>query len=328
MTKLAILIKADRLTHKYIRKEGKKYIYEEPNNKQSKKEMLSYKDYSEHINRMAEKIGKNEYYSSEEYKMIYPEMMRLYKEEGHQDKRNKQIANKKKLNKQIREGTKETGFPVGLFTSSNSSNDALKKSKNYKCPECKKSEAYYKEIHADTDMNDVVLYCPDCKLLDEDHKYDLKKSEHLQHKYLRKEGDKYIYSENEEKQSGLEKRADGFYYTEGIKISKDKEKAEQYLENKKKRKEGSDKPIIKVGEKIRIKPNAKTGELRRHEGRGVIATIKEIGKDFVRVMNEAGDMFRVPIHAVEFAKSIMYIDKLKMIRIKDDIFKASELLNK
>ena len=37
------------------------------------------------------------------------------------------------------------------------------KTKTYKCPKCNKKNAYFKEIHPDTDMNDIVLYCPDCK---------------------------------------------------------------------------------------------------------------------------------------------------------------------
>jgi hypothetical protein len=45
-------------------------------------------------------------------------------------------------------------------------------SKQMICPECKKGNIYWKEIHQDTDMNDVVLYCPECRMRDEDHKYD------------------------------------------------------------------------------------------------------------------------------------------------------------
>lgn len=41
------------------------------------------------------------------------------------------------------------------------------KPKKYKCPECGDGNAVYKEIHPDTDMNDVVLSCPDCGFLDE-----------------------------------------------------------------------------------------------------------------------------------------------------------------
>lgn len=36
------------------------------------------------------------------------------------------------------------------------------KRKTHICPVCGKSNAYYKEIHPDTDMNEIVLYCPDC----------------------------------------------------------------------------------------------------------------------------------------------------------------------
>jgi DNA-directed RNA polymerase subunit M/transcription elongation factor TFIIS len=32
----------------------------------------------------------------------------------------------------------------------------------HKCPGCGKVTAYYKEIHPDTDMNEIVLYCPEC----------------------------------------------------------------------------------------------------------------------------------------------------------------------
>ena len=42
-----------------------------------------------------------------------------------------------------------------------------KEKKKYNCKKCKMGNAYYKEIHADTDMNDIVLYCPDCKFTDE-----------------------------------------------------------------------------------------------------------------------------------------------------------------
>lgn len=35
--------------------------------------------------------------------------------------------------------------------------------KKYKCPNCKKPNAVYKEVHADTDINEIELQCPDCK---------------------------------------------------------------------------------------------------------------------------------------------------------------------
>jgi len=34
--------------------------------------------------------------------------------------------------------------------------------KKYTCPQCGKENAYYREIHPDTSMNDIILYCPDC----------------------------------------------------------------------------------------------------------------------------------------------------------------------
>ena len=38
-----------------------------------------------------------------------------------------------------------------------------KPTKKYLCPKCGMTNAYYKEIHPDTDMIEIVLYCPDCK---------------------------------------------------------------------------------------------------------------------------------------------------------------------
>lgn len=40
-----------------------------------------------------------------------------------------------------------------------------KEPKKYVCPKCTCLIAYFKEIHPDTSMNDVVLYCPDCGVL-------------------------------------------------------------------------------------------------------------------------------------------------------------------
>lgn len=39
--------------------------------------------------------------------------------------------------------------------------------KTHECPQCKKHNAYYKEIHPDTDMDDIVLCCSDCGFLAE-----------------------------------------------------------------------------------------------------------------------------------------------------------------
>jgi DNA-directed RNA polymerase subunit RPC12/RpoP len=37
------------------------------------------------------------------------------------------------------------------------------KRKLYECPSCKKHNAYHTEEHPDTDMNEMVFKCPDCK---------------------------------------------------------------------------------------------------------------------------------------------------------------------
>lgn len=41
------------------------------------------------------------------------------------------------------------------------------KRKTFTCPRCRGVNAYHKEVHADTDMNEIVLYCPDCKFSDD-----------------------------------------------------------------------------------------------------------------------------------------------------------------
>jgi len=38
-----------------------------------------------------------------------------------------------------------------------------KPTKTYTCDVCGCNNAYYKEMHPDTDINEIVLYCPDCK---------------------------------------------------------------------------------------------------------------------------------------------------------------------
>ena len=42
-----------------------------------------------------------------------------------------------------------------------------KKPKKYTCPECSGENAFHKEFHADTEMNVIGLYCPDCGFSDE-----------------------------------------------------------------------------------------------------------------------------------------------------------------
>ena len=37
------------------------------------------------------------------------------------------------------------------------------KTKKHVCPNCANANAYYKEIHPDTGMDEIGLYCPDCK---------------------------------------------------------------------------------------------------------------------------------------------------------------------
>jgi len=137
----------------------------------------------------------------------------------------------------------------------------------------------------------------------------------MSHKYLRKEGDKYIYEEAKGDQpkakqepkriEGLEFK-DGFYWDGKTKITNDYEKAKQYAEKKTtQKKDGEQKPEIKIGAKVRIKPDAKSKEgIHQHQGRGLVATIKEIKDGIVKLVDEAGKEFVVKQHALEMAKSI------------------------
>lgn len=41
------------------------------------------------------------------------------------------------------------------------------KPKRHNCPKCGEKIATYKEIHPDTDMNEIVLWCPVCGEVDD-----------------------------------------------------------------------------------------------------------------------------------------------------------------
>jgi hypothetical protein len=72
--------------------------------------------YQEYLNYIKERRKEDkDYYSSEDYKKIYIIMNKLYKEEGHYDKRRKNISNKRKARKQIKEDSFKYGVPIGLF---------------------------------------------------------------------------------------------------------------------------------------------------------------------------------------------------------------------
>ncbi len=132
----------------------------------------------------------------------------------------------------------------------------------------------------------------------------LEKAERANHKYIKKVGDKYFYTQEQIDSFKLTKKADGFYYMDETKITNDPEKAEAFEEKVKEHKDVGKAPL-KVGQKVQIK-SSHMGSL----GRGVVGTIKEIGKDFVRVVNEAGNVFRVPASALAFAKSVYTVDEI------------------
>lgn len=129
-------------------------------------------------------------------------------------------------------------------------------------------------------------------------RFTLRKSEdRANHKYIKKVGDHYFYTQDEIDKFSLTKKSDGYYYMDETKVTNDPEKAKAF---EAKIKGGKDvhTPSLKVGQKVQIKAS-QSGSL----GRGVVGKIKELGKDFARVVNEAGDIFRVPTSALAYAKS-------------------------
>ena len=77
---------------------------------------LDYKGLYNLVQKRAESYAnKNDYYCTDEYKELYPLLCKLYKSEGHEQRRNEIINTKKRLTQMINQGTIETGFPVGLF---------------------------------------------------------------------------------------------------------------------------------------------------------------------------------------------------------------------
>lgn len=124
-----------------------------------------------------------------------------------------------------------------------------------------------------------------------------KSREWQNHKYIKKIGNKYFYTEEEIRNFSLQKRSDGFYYMDETKITNDPEKARQFVEKVREHKPAE--RTVQVGEKVQIKTDH-----RGSIGRGVVGVVKEIGEDFARVMDAAGRVFRVPTDALVFARSM------------------------
>jgi len=110
-----------------------------------------------------------------------------------------------------------------------------------------------------------------------------------------------------EKNTGFyQKKTDGGW----VNLTKDKAKAQAYsAKNKevtgssigaKKLKTFTKRPHIKTGARVRISSTASS------IGKGIIGTIKEIGDDFVRIVDEAGKVFRVSQAQLAIAKSSNY----------------------
>jgi RNase H-fold protein (predicted Holliday junction resolvase) len=138
--------------------------------------------------------------------------------------------------------------------------------------------------------------------IDEAKRQGLKKSHEWQnHKYIKKVGNKYFYTEDEIRNFRLQKRPDGFYYMDETKITNDPEKARMFEE--KVREHKSAERGVSIGDKVQIKTDH-----RGSVGRGIVGVVKEMGDDFARVMDAAGRMFRVPTTALVFARSIVVVD--------------------
>ena len=103
---------------------------------------------------------------------------------------------------------------------------------------------------------------------------------------------------------------DGAWYkktsTGAVKIGRNKEEADKFISRQrdmastgaKKDEKKVSHNNIKVGAKVRINSTAK------NVGRGVVAKIKEVGKDFVRVVDDMGRVFRVDSQQLAYAKSL------------------------
>jgi hypothetical protein len=124
----------------------------------------------------------------------------------------------------------------------------------------------------------------------------LNKADRAQHKYIKKVGNKYFYTDNEIKNFKLTKRADGFFYMDEQKVTNDPEKAKQFEEKVREHKPAG--KTVGVGDKVQIKPTAK-GSL----GRGIVAKVKDISDGIARIVNETGKVFRVPTSSLIYAKS-------------------------
>jgi len=74
------------------------------------------RNYSDIMSIVKKKKEKNkDFYTTDEYKKLYDEATKAYKKEGLDVKRKNELKNRRKFNKQIRQGMEDTGMPVGLF---------------------------------------------------------------------------------------------------------------------------------------------------------------------------------------------------------------------
>ena len=140
-------------------------------------------------------------------------------------------------------------------------------------------------------------------------KRELMPHEKSAHKYLRKEGDKYIYEDGKEKNPEIKKpssigllklKGDGYYYDGQTKITDNPNKAKAYADKKggsNSNTAGQNKP--NVGHTVRIKSTSK------NPGKGIIATITEINNkdNTARLKDESGKFYRVKLDALEMTKS-------------------------
>jgi len=131
------------------------------------------------------------------------------------------------------------------------------------------------------------------------------------HKYIRKEGDRYIYDEPTGPKGGgslqgkpgtignLKLMPDGYYYQNQLKITNDPQKAKEYINKKQGREELVRKLAPQIGSIIRVKGTSK------NIGRGIVAKVAEIDKENkeARIKDKEGKYYRVKLSDLSVAKS-------------------------
>jgi HK97 family phage portal protein len=132
----------------------------------------------------------------------------------------------------------------------------------------------------------------------------------------------------------IRQHADGFWYQktgtgEWIKLGKDKRKAEAFAAKKKQKQsqpaKTGKKPTLAVGHKVRVKPTDKS--TLASGARGLVAKIKEVGDGFVRLVDDAGKIYKVNQMALEVAKSNdFFVSEIDLIKSQEIVKPKSDYI--